>query len=244
MSLLKTVFHVHTNYSDDANSSPERLLEDARRAGVGCIAVTDHDTIEGAKRVAALAGRDLKVVVGEEISTSDGHLIGLFLHEPIDPGYTARQTANLIHQQGGLVVAPHPFNRLFGCSLRDNIYDVIDVIDVVEVCNGQNLLQGPNHRADAFARRHSLPRIAGLDMHHRGHLDACYQLMPRFDGPIDFIPALEQAELRRGRHSLSYFVRAAHVTARSKLHLAPPRGYGVNCKRHRPMFAPRSAVAE
>jgi predicted metal-dependent phosphoesterase TrpH len=104
---------MHTNCSDGW-PTPLQLVEHAsRRAGLDVIAVTDHDTIEGALRAAEYAGRrsKLHVIVGEEVSSRDGHIIGLFLEQRVKPGLSAAATIHAIHDQGGIAVAAHPFWR-------------------------------------------------------------------------------------------------------------------------------------
>jgi len=233
--LLKTVFHVHTNYSDDSDSPPEAIVASARNAGIGCVTITDHDTIAGAQAVRALAGPDLQVIIGEEVSTTEGHLIGLFLTEEIEPGLSPRRTAELIRRQGGLVVVPHPFNRLFGCSLRQHAVELaqLGLVDAVEISNAQNLLPFPNRRAAAFAREFGLPALVGVDMHHRDYLGTCFQWLPPFEGPRGFLDALTRATLVPGRHPLGYFVKSAQVVLREKTGLPLPAGYGANCPRSR-----------
>ncbi|MDM8005524.1 MAG: PHP domain-containing protein [Phycisphaerae bacterium] len=228
MGLVKTVFHIHTDYSDDSNLSVDCLADEAVERGVGCVAVTDHDSIEGAIGLAETAGDDLRVIVGEEVSTRDGHLIGLFLRDLVEPGMSVRQTAEAIRQQGGLVVVPHPYNRLFDCSLGDRVYDILDLIDAVEVANAQNLSPLPNRRSARFARRHGFPAVVGTDVHHRGYLDTCYQMMPDFEGPSEFVTSLEHARLHARAHPLSYFFRTAWLIAGYKLGLPLPAGYGAN----------------
>jgi predicted metal-dependent phosphoesterase TrpH len=228
MGLLKTVFHVHTDYSHDTDTPVDALVAEARARGVHCITITDHDTIEGARAVAARAGSDLKIIIGEEISTANGHLIGLFLREHIEPGQSPRKTAELIHRQGGLVVVPHPFNRLFDCSLREHVYEIIDLVDVIEVSNAQNFLASPNRRARALAERLGLPMVVGVDVHHPGYLDSCYQWLRPFRGPADFLASLRQAEWVEGRHPWSYFAKTAWFTICERTGLNPPEAYGRN----------------
>ncbi len=104
--------HSHTTASDGW-PSPHQLVEQARRVGLDVIAVTDHDTIDGALWACDHASRrgKLEVVVGEEVSSRDGHIVGLFLEKRIRPGMSAAATVHAIHEQGGLAVAVHPFWR-------------------------------------------------------------------------------------------------------------------------------------
>jgi predicted metal-dependent phosphoesterase TrpH len=231
MAMIKTVFHVHTDHSSDSNQSVEDVLAEARRRSVGCITITDHDCIEGAQRAAALADDDLAVIVGQEISTTDGHLIGLFLRERVEPRMSVRRTAAAIRDQGGLVVVPHPFNSIFSCGLRDSVFDILDLIDAVEIANAQNLRSRPNRRAEEFARRHGCTMIVGSDTHHRGYLDTCYQMMRPFDGPAAFLASLQEAEFHAARHPLIYFVKSGYLIARYGLGFGVPKGYGRNAQR-------------
>ncbi|HKV89228.1 MAG TPA: PHP domain-containing protein [Candidatus Dormibacteraeota bacterium] len=104
--------HMHTTASDGW-PEPHELVDYARATRLDVIAVTDHDTIEGALRAADHAARRsrLQVVVGEEISSRNGHIVGLFLEKRIRPGMSAATTVEAIHEQGGLAVAVHPFWR-------------------------------------------------------------------------------------------------------------------------------------
>jgi predicted metal-dependent phosphoesterase TrpH len=104
--------HMHTTFSDGW-PSPHELVKHAASIGLNVIAVTDHDTIEGGLRAADLASKrsGCEVVIGEEISSRDGHIVGLFLERRIRPGMSAAATVHAIHDQGGLAVAVHPFWR-------------------------------------------------------------------------------------------------------------------------------------
>lgn len=106
--------HLHTTASDGWPTPAQLVDHAARRAGLNVIAVTDHDTIEGALRAAAHAARrarKLQLIVGEEVSSLDGHIVGLFLEHRVRPGMSAAATIHAIHDQGGLAIAAHPFWR-------------------------------------------------------------------------------------------------------------------------------------
>ena len=104
--------HMHTTHSDGW-PSPRELVDYARATKLDVIAVTDHDTIEGALRASEYAAKRprLEVVIGEEISSRNGHIVGLFLSKRVRPGLSAAATVDAIHDQGGLAIAVHPFWR-------------------------------------------------------------------------------------------------------------------------------------
>ena len=105
--------HMHTTASDGW-PTPQDLVDHAtRRAALNVIAVTDHDTIEGALRARDHAAKRarLHVIVGEEVSSRDGHIVALYLERRIRPGMSAAATVDAIHDQGGLAIAVHPFWR-------------------------------------------------------------------------------------------------------------------------------------
>ena len=223
---LKTLIHIHTDYSYDSDISLEALAAVMASERLGCVAVTDHDTIEGALRFRHLT--DAKVIIGEEITTRDGHLIGLFLHEGIRPGMSAIDTAKAIRAQGGLVFVPHPFVTMFSCGLRHVTSRIVDLIDAVEVNNAQNILIGPDRRARHFAEEHRLVKYVGADSHMSGSVVPCYQVLRDFTGAEDFLDALATAELRPGRHPLGYFAATGTRLMRYYLSLALPGGFGTN----------------
>jgi hypothetical protein len=228
MGLVKTVIHTHTDYSLDSNTTLESLAWSVANERISCIAVTDHDTIQGALRFRAMT--DATVIVGEEISTRDGHLVGLFLHERVRPGLSARDTALAIREQGGLVLAPHPFVRFNGCGLRARIWSVADLLDAVEVNNAQNILRRPDNLARRFADQTGLVRYVGADTHQSGTLAPCYQLLRPFDGPRDFLQALGTARRVTGYHSPRYLATMVYTAARALSGLGMPGDYGANAR--------------
>ncbi len=224
MGLIKTLIHVHTDYSYDSNISLEVLARFVDQEGFGCLAVTDHDTIEGAQRLQSLT--DARVVVGEEVTTRDGHLIGLFLQERVQPGMSAGDTADAIRRQGGLVLLPHPFVKAFGCGLVETSWAIADRVDAVEVFNAQNPWAKADARADDFADRLGLPKFVGADAHCAGSIAPCYQFMPDFAEPAGFLESLRSARRHTKRQPVGYFVAAAYRTVRHLVGLPPPDAFG------------------
>ena len=229
MGRVKTLLHLHTDYSYDSDISLDILVRFVEAEGIGCVAVTDHDTIDGALRFRRRT--QAQVIVGEEVSTRDGHLIGLFLQERVRPGMSARQTAETIREQGGLVLLPHPFVQAFSCGLGDVSWQIVDLVDAVEVNNAQNFLRRPDRRARRFADRHELVKFVGADSHMSMSIAPCYQMMPDFDGPEAFLESLQSAELIRGRHPLAYFAATGYRLVRYYIGLSLSGGFGANCRR-------------
>jgi predicted metal-dependent phosphoesterase TrpH len=223
---VKTLIHVHTDYSFDSDLTLGQLVGFLAEEDFGCVAVTDHDTIEGALRLRGMT--DARVIVGEEISTREGHLIGLFLDEPIPPGLSARATALAIRAQGGLVLLPHPFVRFFGCGLREGAWQIADLVDAVEVNNAQNPWPSADRAARVFAEALDLPQYAGADSHTAASIAPCWQVLPAFDGPAGFLQALGTARLAPGRHPLSYFIATGWRVARYLTGLGLPSNFGAH----------------
>ncbi len=169
----KADLHLHTTYSDGEPSVAALLEHVAARTDLTVIAITDHDTIAGAE-VARWLAREraypFEVIVGEEVTTREGHIVGLFLDTAVPPGLSAAATVAAIHAQGGLAFAPHPF---FNDRPRrdrrkmDSIGQVLAglPVDAVEVDNSTPFLELANLRARRFAARHGWPAIGASDGH-------------------------------------------------------------------------------
>ncbi len=160
-------FHIHTYWSRDSMSSPRDVLKMAYKKGLRVIAITDHNEIGGAletAKEARLLGIDIEVIIGEEIKTSRGDIIGLFLTEKIRKGLSPEETIDLIKEQGGIVVVPHPFDRKGRGALGEYTVKIAHRIDFIEVENGRTPSYN-NKKAKIFSERHGIPGIGGSDAH-------------------------------------------------------------------------------
>ena len=198
--------HLHTSWSADCSVPVDELLDHAEAAGLGAIAVTDHNVFGGALEAVELArDRNLIVIPGEEVKTDgQGEVIGLFLSEEIPRGMSFADTVAAIKAQGGLVYLPHPFDRLHAipdsATLRRHLAD----IDVFEVYNARLLFEGYNDEALRFARKYNLTMGAGSDAHVPQGLATGGVRMRSFDGPDEFLLSLRSAEILRRPKSLAY----------------------------------------
>ena len=169
---------------------PRSSSEAVTDCGLDVLCITDHNAVKGAQE---LAGRlPCRVVVGEELRTHAGEIIGLFLTEHVPFGVSPEEAAQRIREQGGLVYVPHPFD-----PMRRNLAEPALValtadglVDAIEVFNAKTSLRHLNDRAAAFAADHDLAAGAGSDAHVPDALGAAYVEMPDFDGPADFLAKL------------------------------------------------------
>ena len=178
---MKADLHMHTNHSPDSEMSPESLVTRCTQVGLDCIAVTDHNTVDGAFEVRQLAL--FRVIIGEEIRSSEGEITGLFLQDSIPKGLTPVETVRRIKEQGGLVSLPHPFDRFRrGVISPTGIADIITHVDIVEVFNSRNNLQADNRKAHEFALQNKLLMSGVSDAHTTMELGRTYVEIPEFDG--------------------------------------------------------------
>jgi predicted metal-dependent phosphoesterase TrpH len=218
--------HVHTSASFDSIASPESVVRAAAMRGLTHIAITDHDRIEGAiaaREIARTEAPELTVIVGQEVRTRDGDLIGVFLDRDVPSGLPPAETIADIRSQGGLVGIPHPFDRFRGSLLTDEVLArVAPLVDWVETHNARIMVGSGNEQAAAFARAHDLPGVAVSDAHSAMEIGVAYAAL---DGDpstaAGLLAALRDSELVTGR--ATFFIRA--VTPIAKL-IQRARGNG------------------
>jgi len=162
---IRVDVHTHTAASYDSEAAPAALLRAAERAGLDGVAVTDHDTVRGA-RIAADLAADYEpfVVVGCEVSTADGHLLALGVDGAPEPGRPLAATARSVREAGGVAVVPHPFQR----SRHGAAASAIAAVDGIEVYNAHALTGIRNGQARRFAASEGYPAFGGSDAHRPG----------------------------------------------------------------------------
>ncbi len=160
---MKYDLHVHSKYSIDGYTEPEVIVKTAHKRGLSGVAVTDHNTIQGGLKAKEYETDDLKVIIGSEIETDRGEVIGLFLSEEIKSN-TFPEVVQEIKDQNGLVIIPHPFDKIRGNGIKPTSEDV-PLVDCVEVYNSRCLLERYNRQAYEFAQANELNVSAGSDAH-------------------------------------------------------------------------------
>lgn len=196
---LTVALHVHTNFSACSESRPESIDEYCRERGIDVVGITDHDTIAGAQALKSVA-KWVRVIVGEEIRTKQGEIVGLFLEEEIDAGLSARETCQRIKDQGGLVYIPHPFDPTKIHRLKYKaLMDVMEFIDIIEIFNAKLLTSIFNGVAAKFARSNDKIGAVGSDAHYLKAIDLCVNRIARFASPAQFLENMKNAQLNMKR---------------------------------------------
>lgn len=193
--MLRAELHVHTRFSPDCTTPIGKLVERCQKVGVNCVAVTDHNTIQGALAVQEIA--PFLVIIGEEVKSAAGEITGLFLKEDIPAGLSPMDTVRHIKNQGGLVSIPHPFDRMRrSVILAPALEEVLPHTDIIEAFNARNTFASANGRAKALAQERGLLMSAVSDAHTLLELGRTYVEMPEFDGtPEGFKKSLQQGQL-------------------------------------------------
>src|SRR5437667_2055427 len=175
--------HMHTNLGDGW-ASPSRVVEEARRQGLHVIAVTDHDHVEGAKRVQDVIYEresSLQMITGVEVSTRQGHLLGLFVMKAPKAMRSVEESIEDIKAQGGLVIVPHPLGRLVPSLNRAKIDTLLEkgyAIDGIEMYNPSPANASMRPVVRAANQQWGLAATGGSDAHFWQHIGSAYTLFP------------------------------------------------------------------
>ncbi|HET7082309.1 MAG TPA: PHP domain-containing protein [Candidatus Limnocylindria bacterium] len=210
-------FHIHNRFSRDSILSEDKFIRVAMERGLTHVAVTNHNNVEGAiavrDRAAALGVQEqLTVILGEEVSTSDGEVVGLFLERTIPRGLTADQTADEIHAQGGLVSIPHPFDPFRASHIRRAPLEALAAagkIDMIEVFNSRVTFARHNQEAAEFAALHAIPGIACSDSHSAFEVAMSFNALPAFTTADELREGLSENEWHGSRSTV-----LIHLTTR------------------------------
>jgi predicted metal-dependent phosphoesterase TrpH len=209
--------HNHTRHSPDSRNRLRDYERAHSRGRVDVVAITDHNTVAGAMDFRERAS--FPVIVGEEIDTADGELIGLFLEAHVPVGLSATETAERIRAQGGLVYLQHPFYRLVRSRMRPDAREHLrgrGLLDIVEARNGGPFTAADNARALQWARACGLPHAAASDAHDPAAIGSCVSVMPAGTVEAATLPDLLRAATAIDRRSPAPVALARHAAGRAR----------------------------
>ena len=162
--MLSCDLHVHTNFSRDGESRVDEILARAEAIGLDAVAITDHDSVDGA-RYALRCNTPVLVIPGTEVSTNEGHLLVLGVTSPLPSGMDFLDTVRTAQSMGGLTILPHPYH-IWRHAVALRLRSSVEAVDAIEVFNSRFLFGTANRKAARVARRFGKPCVGGSDAHN------------------------------------------------------------------------------
>ncbi len=180
VKLKKYDLHVHSYFSKCSVIKPEEILRIAKERGLNGIAITDHDTLKAYPILKKLnKDKDFEIIPGEEISTNQGHLLGLYLKKEIK-SRDLLEAIDEIHAQGGIAITPHPFTIMSWHNLTYPLSKLKGKIDAVEAFNSRNFSHYNNLVQKEVARL-GFAQVGSSDAHLKIDIGNGYTL---FEGDL------------------------------------------------------------
>jgi predicted metal-dependent phosphoesterase TrpH len=227
---MKLDLHCHSEASHDCETRLQSIIDRCHMTGINIQAITDHNQIWGALKLQEMTQGDLNltIIVGEEISTNEGEIIGLFLKERIPPNLSPEETVRRIKAQGGLVLIPHGFDPFKVHRLQpESLRRIAKSVNIVEIFNAHVSRPSYNQAALTWADQHNKLKSAGTDAHTAAHVGTAWVETPRTEirRPEDLLIALNMGKVGgRWRHPASTFVsRMKDLAVRTSQRIYPGR---------------------
>ncbi len=192
-SLIRAEFHCHTMYSHDSLVELGALLKDCDERGIDKIAITDHGSMKGALKAHKMAPD--RVILGEEIRTPEGEILGYFMKEEITQGLPADEVVRQLREQGAFISLAHPFDPYRSGWTEKTLDQILPFIDGVEVFNARSRREEYNQKAYEFAMEHGKALMAGSDAHALSELGKASMTMPLFEDADGLRAAAREATI-------------------------------------------------
>jgi predicted metal-dependent phosphoesterase TrpH len=223
MRLLKVELHCHTHHSKDCLMQPERLIQECVRKGIDRVAITDHNAIEGAFEAASLDPD--RVIIGEEIMTTEGELLGYFMKERVPPHLSPNETIERLREQGALVSVAHPFDSMRqGAWKKESLLEILKLVDAIEIFNARCWSCTANNLAADLASREGLLGTAGSDAHSPCEIGRAIMSMPPFSDAGSLRLSLSDAKIHARRSTPLVHLLSRYATFRKSLGWKPRAG--------------------
>lgn len=213
--LWRVDFHCHTDVSRDSMVKPEALIARAAQRGIDRLVITDHNRIENALRAHELAPE--RVVVGEEIKTTRGELLAVFVREEVPAHLPPEEAIDRLREQGAFISVSHPFDlQRCGWHLPD-LLAIAPLVDAIEVFNARCLAAQMNVQAAEFARQHDLAGTVGSDAHTLGEIGQATLILPPFSNPEELRQVIGRGQVQGRLSSPLVHVASSYARWRNQL---------------------------
>ncbi len=201
--MYKIDFHTHSILSHDGGITSDDYAQILQKGILDGVAITDHHTIEYALFCQKKLGE--KIIVGEEMTTEQGHVIGLFLTKIIPGKLSIQETIVHIHEQGGLAYVPHAFDKVRRGIGLEVLESQRKDIDIIEGFNGRIIIRKQNTLAQQFAQKYHVPMATGSDSHVRGGLGSSYTMLEKRVERDTVLSVLSSATYHFGYQKIQYY---------------------------------------
>lgn len=198
--MYKIDLHTHSSASPDGGITAAQYQQALERGTIDVVAVTDHNSIALGQALQQQLGD--RIIVGEEIMTTHGEIIGLYLEQAIPGGLSPEETIRQIKDQQGLVYIPHPFETVRKGVSPQTLEAIADYVDIIEVCNGRAFLQNRSAQTVVWARLNSVPAAASSDAHGIKGLGRTYTDIEDMPTRETLAGLLDKGVLRTGQPSI------------------------------------------
>ncbi len=213
--MFKVDFHTHSIASPDGGITALQYEQALNSGKLDAIAITDHNTTEFALHMQQQLGD--KIIVGEEIMTTRGEIIGLYLTETIPSGLSPAETIEQIKAQDGIVYVPHPFETIRSGLSPQVLEEIADKIDIIEICNGRAFLQNRSSQTVVWSRLNNVIGAASSDAHGSLGLGKTYSSLPEMPTRENLVALLSRATHHTGRPGARTLLYPKYHKLRKKL---------------------------
>ena len=199
---IRADLHVHTTYSSDSVITPKELVFYAKKRGLTAVAVTDHNQIEGALKIAKESA--FLIIPGMEVSSIHGHIIGLDVNALIPKGLSVEETIERIHEVGGIAIACHPFALLKG-SIGNHVSGEFDAVETINASAFP--FNQATRRANKLAEQFKLPKVGGTDAHYGPIIGQAYTLIDSELNVEAIVKSIKNGQCAPAGKAISLFMR-------------------------------------
>ncbi len=196
----KIDLHTHSVNSPDGGIRKDQYLKALESRALDYVAITDHNSIDFALDIQREIGD--KIIVGEEIMTTAGEIIGLYLTEKIDPGLSPEQTIDRIKAQDGIIYIPHPFETIRKGLHPGVLEEIINDVDIIEIYNGRAFAQNKSHQTVVWAKINQKPGAASSDAHGFHGLGLTYTLISDEPNKNNLVSLISSSVPNAGRPNI------------------------------------------
>jgi predicted metal-dependent phosphoesterase TrpH len=213
--MIRIDLHTHSEASKDGGITPEQYAELLKNETLDVIAITDHNRIDFAKGMQKALGKDY-IIVGEEISTTQGDIIGLYLSTAIEPGMSAVETVKAIKAQNGLVYIPHPFEKTRKGIQQTILHEIADMVDIIETNNGRALRKKHSVEAQTWSVKNKVSAAASSDAHGLAGVGHTYTAIAQRPNRHTLVHELENAAFTHNRPPLKSLIYPKYNLLKNK----------------------------